>query len=159
MFEKSVSHSVRGLFFLSFPMMSWELRKFELKCVYFSKTFVVLWFLFFRQMASLFPFFNLPVHPGWLLGFHISLQSLLIPFLSVFLSCIGLLTTVGAGCVCVFTILWYLLCFHFAGFDSTMSWAVGEWALQCWLHVFLLYLFGKVVKVSVRPLGVHIVWV
>lgn len=148
-FEKSVSHSVRGLFFLSFPMMSWELRRFELKCVYFPKTFVVLWFLFFRQKASLFPFFNLPVHPAWLLGFHISLQSLLIPFLNVFLSRIGLLTTVGAGCVClcVFTILWYLLCFHFAGFDSTMSWAVGEWALQRRLQVFLLYPFEKVVEV------------
>lgn len=37
--------------------------------------------------------------------------------------------------LCVFTVLWYFLCFHFAGFDSTVSWAVEGWALQRVLHV------------------------
>lgn len=64
-------------------------------------------------------------------------------FLSIFLSGIEhlphwvlLWTCDLCVCVLVFTILWHLLCFHFAGFDSTVCWAVGEWALQRRFHVF-----------------------
>lgn len=49
---------------------------------------------------------------------------------------VGAVVDLWCVCACVFTSLWYLLCFHFAGFDSTMSWAVGEWALESQLHVF-----------------------
>lgn len=119
-----------------------------------------------EKKGVLLPFLKLS-GPSQLLSFNNSTFLVLLLFVVLVLvlnsyhsgRCSG---PVMSECVSVFTILfWYLLSFHFAGFDSATSRAVGEWApasVSCRLSCP----FGKTKlqrKISERPfVRVCIVW-